>query len=329
MNRNVTIVMYHFVRDLVHSRYPEIKGLTVEGFKGQIDYIKRHYNIIKMQDLIAAISSKDLIIPPRAVLLTFDDGYIDHYTNVFPLLSNAGLQGSFFPSARAIEDYEVLDVNKIHFILASVQDKSAIIKSIFTTLDESRRQYNLNDNNTYYSELAVPNRFDSADVIFIKRMLQWALPEDLRIKITNSLFKKFVTKDESAFSTELYMNIDQLICMKQNGMFIGNHCYNHRWMDKLTTEEQIKEVDMSLQFLQKIGVGEVGWVMCYPYGAYNESMMPLLKARGCVAGLSVEVRIADLDQDNPLALPRLDTNDLPKTGDLQPNEWTMKAGGWA
>lgn len=95
MNRNVTIVMYHFVRELVHSRYPEIKGLTVEGFKGQLEYIKRHYNIIKMQDLLAAISSKDLIMPPRAVLLTFDDGYIDHYTNVFPLLSNAGLQGSF------------------------------------------------------------------------------------------------------------------------------------------------------------------------------------------------------------------------------------------
>ena len=34
---NLTIVMYHYVRDLKNSRYPDIKGLDVSLFKEQID----------------------------------------------------------------------------------------------------------------------------------------------------------------------------------------------------------------------------------------------------------------------------------------------------
>jgi len=65
--------------------------------------------------------------------------------------------------------------------------------------------------------------------------------------------------------------------------------------------------------------------MCYPYGAYNHSLLNLLKDRGCVVGLTTHVGIADLKQDVPLTLPRLDTNDLPKNSNASPNEWTIKA----
>ncbi|MGV8982708.1 hypothetical protein [Clostridium sp.] len=34
----VSIVMYHYVRDLKNSRYPEIKGLDYNLFKNQIDF---------------------------------------------------------------------------------------------------------------------------------------------------------------------------------------------------------------------------------------------------------------------------------------------------
>ena len=35
----LTVIMYHYVRDLKHSRYPDIKGLQVEEFRGQIQYL--------------------------------------------------------------------------------------------------------------------------------------------------------------------------------------------------------------------------------------------------------------------------------------------------
>ena len=37
----LTVVMYHYVRDLKHSRYPAIKGLDVSLFKGQVSFLKK------------------------------------------------------------------------------------------------------------------------------------------------------------------------------------------------------------------------------------------------------------------------------------------------
>ncbi len=57
MNRRVTIVMYHFVRELKRSRFPDIKGLSIEEFRGQIEYIRRHYSVVGVPDLLAALGS--------------------------------------------------------------------------------------------------------------------------------------------------------------------------------------------------------------------------------------------------------------------------------
>lgn len=38
------IVMYHYTRDLRHSRYPKIKGLDLELFKEQIQWFTRGGN---------------------------------------------------------------------------------------------------------------------------------------------------------------------------------------------------------------------------------------------------------------------------------------------
>ena len=97
----LTIVMYHYVRDLRHSRYPEIKGLSRDEFAEQVQYIKRHYNVVSGQELMNAIA-EDSPLPPRPLLLTFDDGYIDHFTEVFPVLDRANLPGCFFPPAKCI-----------------------------------------------------------------------------------------------------------------------------------------------------------------------------------------------------------------------------------
>ena len=45
MVNNLTIVMYHYVRDLKNSRFPGIKGLELDLFKEQIEYLHKHYNI--------------------------------------------------------------------------------------------------------------------------------------------------------------------------------------------------------------------------------------------------------------------------------------------
>src|SRR5687767_5962186 len=114
----VTLVMYHYVRDLRRSRYPGIKGLTIDAFRGQLAYLRKHYNFVSGAEVIAAIADGHRLAP-RAALLTFDDGYIDHFANVFPILDREQIPACFFPPAASVLEGRILDVNKIHFVLAS------------------------------------------------------------------------------------------------------------------------------------------------------------------------------------------------------------------
>jgi peptidoglycan/xylan/chitin deacetylase (PgdA/CDA1 family) len=164
----------------------------------------------------------------------------------------------------------------------------------------------------YYQKFAAPGRFDTAEVVFIKRMLQKHLPEAVRSQIIDRLFSEFVSEDEEAFARELYMDIDQIRCMRKHGMFFGGHGAGHFWMDSLTPEIQEKEVDATVGFLEEIGVDSDRRVFSYPYGGHNESLSGILQKRGFQIGLTVKPEIASLDIHNPLALPRLDTNDLPR-----------------
>ena len=63
----ITIVMYHYVRDLSRTRYPEIKGLTIEKFEGQLDYLCKHYDICNLGRVISAIRGEGELPPPDLV----------------------------------------------------------------------------------------------------------------------------------------------------------------------------------------------------------------------------------------------------------------------
>jgi peptidoglycan/xylan/chitin deacetylase (PgdA/CDA1 family) len=323
MSQRVSIIMYHYVRELTHSRYPDIKGLSVDLFEAQIGYIQKHYNVISAYNLMDAVQS-GAQLPPNALLLSFDDAYSDHFSYVFPILDREGLPGCFFPSARCILERRVLDVNKIHFILASVPNKFELVDAVKGYVDAYLGRYELEINDYYWDKVAKPSRWDPAEVIFVKRMLQRELPEELRWIITDDLFKKYVSSDERAFAEELYMSMDQLACLDRNGMYVGSHGFDHYWLNYLLPEEQEREVDLAIHFLEKIGVDASRWVMCYPNGGYDDSLLEILAARGCVLGLTTEVGIADLGRDHPLRLPRLNTNDLPKDAEAAPNKWTLK-----
>lgn len=295
---SLTVVMYHYVRDLERSRYPRIKGLQIRDFRQQLAHIIRHYRVITAEDLLGGDQ-----LPPNSALLTFDDGFADHYLNVFPLLDEARVQGLFFPPAMPVIEGKVLDVHKLHFVLASVDDLEPLVDRI--------RKAAGRDFEACYKQHAIASRFDPAPVIFVKRMLQAVLPEEERAAIVDELFRRYVTAHEPTFSAELYMTLDQLRCMMRNGMYVGSHGYRHAWMGRLGATAQAEEVDRSLDFLGSLGVDSTRWIMSYPYGDTNDGLVSLLKSRGCAAAFTTEVGVAK-DGCDPLRLPRIDTNDIAK-----------------
>ena len=306
--------MYHYVRDLQNSRYPDIKGMDVSLFKKQISFFKEHFNPVTIEETIAAYD-KGYKLPENALLLTFDDGYIDHFTTAFPILQDNNIQGSFFIPGKTFTENVLLDVNKIHFILSCAPINelySDVLKNLNYVIEN--KEYTERTKEELIEEYAVANRFDSKEVIFIKRLLQTVLPEDIRNRISSELFKKYVGIEEDKFARELYMNLDQIKCMKRNGMFIGLHGYDHYWLGKLDEQKMHDDINKSLEVLSDV-VDKDSFIMNYPYGSYNNSVLSFLREKGCKLGMTTEVRIADIDVDDRLLLPRLDCNDFPPKSD--------------
>ena len=305
--------MYHYTRDLRNSRYPEIKGLDRSLFEEQLVFFKNNYNVIKMEDVFNYFE-KGENLPEKPLLLTFDDGYLDNYTVALPLLKKYGFQGSFFIPAKTFCENKMLDVNKVHFILATVQEGGKIenlVEDIKIMIDEYRNEYeNIADNDTLYKELAIANRFDDKDTVFCKRVLQNALPESVRNMISSRLFAKYVGVDENVFARELYLDREQIALMKNEGMFIGIHGYDHYWLGKLETEEMKTDIDRALVAMNDyIDVNK--WVINYPYGSYNNEVIDYISSKGCVLAFTSEVGVALLEPDKKYVLPRLDCNDFP------------------
>jgi peptidoglycan/xylan/chitin deacetylase (PgdA/CDA1 family) len=287
-------------------------------FKQQIEFFEKNYNFVGMKDVIEAVYDGKRL-PEKAILLSFDDGYIDHFTNVFPILANKGIPGLFAMPGKIIREEKVLDVNKIHFILAS-----ASIEQVKTLLYKKLKKYReagffIPSDQELYDKNAVANRFDSADTIFVKRILQNAIDEKARNLIVDEMFRELVTENEKAFVSELYLSMDQIRTMKKYNMYFGLHGYEHYWFDKLSEEQYKADIGNALDVFDGV-IDRKEWVFCYPYGATQESLLKYCSEIGCVAGVTTEPQIADLDVINPMLIPRYDTNDYPPKVEI-PKSW--------
>lgn len=311
------ISMYHYTRDLVHSRYPEIKGMDSTLFRQQIEFMKYNFNIVTMEQVIAAVEGQEEL-PEKALLLTFDDGYIDNYTVALPILEEYGVQGSFFIPGKTFDTHQLLDVNKIHYILASA-DILQLVEDMKKKMDYYRgKEFDYASTDELFNEYAVANRFDVKEVIFVKRMLQTVLPERLRNIISSNLFERYVGVTEEQLAYELYMTKDQIKVMKRHGMFIGVHGYDHYWLGNLSQEQMKQDVSMALDVMDEF-IDRKHWVMNYPYGNYNQDVLDYIESQGACVGLTTNVRVAQIGVDSALELPRLDCNDFPPKSDRYKN----------
>lgn len=318
MNDNastLTIVMYHYVRDLPHTRHPRIKGLLTSDFQGQLDYLERHYALVPMSAVMAAVRG-EAVLPPKACLLTFDDGFSDHYATVWPILRERRLSAAFFPPARAVEEREILDVHKLHFVLASAPDTENLVRTTLQLVAEHRSSYDLPEDRELWANYATASRFDPPEIVFIKRLLQHGLPPPVRGRIVADLFTQYVSHDARSFADELYLTVSQLREMIGAGMEIGGHGYRHDWLEHQTREQQAEEIGRTRRFLEQLHGTSASraWAMCYAYGSYNTITLELLAEVGCVLGFTTHVGV-NHDLCRPLELARLDTNDLPRRAD--------------
>lgn len=88
------ILMYHYINseEPLRSRL----GVSPQSFEKQMRFLREHkYNILSLEELTDLIRNKKRI-PAKTVAITFDDGYLDNYTNAYPVLKKYNIPATIF-----------------------------------------------------------------------------------------------------------------------------------------------------------------------------------------------------------------------------------------
>ena len=310
--KEINIVAYHYVREIKNSKYPNIKGIEFNIFKKQIKFFKKKFDIISADDFVEIIETKKIINHKKPLLLlTFDDGYKDHYNYVFPTLIDEKITGCFYPPIK-IFNGDVLDVNKIHYILEKFDDKKILLDEILLYL---KNEFEINIKSLVNKKNRLHNfkvpEYDDHHTIIIKKILNKILPLVISRKTCNHFFKKYVNSNLKTFSKELYISSKNLKEMSDNNMHIGSHGVNHLLWNTLNEQEQEKEIVNSKRFFKKKLINLKNFSVCFPWGSYNSSSVKILKKRKVKFALtSNSGNIFFGKRYNRFTLPRYDANEF-------------------
>ncbi len=88
--KQIPILMYH---SIAQSTNPKFKQFAVPPalFAEHMTYLRQHsYTPINVTQLVCMLSQGKFALPERPVVLTFDDGFADFYTNALPVLQQCG-----------------------------------------------------------------------------------------------------------------------------------------------------------------------------------------------------------------------------------------------
>jgi len=309
-NSSLTIIMYHYVRKVKNSLYPKLKAFEISDFKKQIKFLKENYNILKSDQILQILKDKKIPKKP-SVLLTFDDGYSDHY-EVSEFLSKHHLEGFFYVVGSAVKREKIMDVNKIQFIMEKEQNSYKLIKMVLEKYKKIKGQeINLRSIEKNAVKEHKYNLFDNFENFFLKGLLRIWIEKETRQKILNGLFKEIIDEDEKSFANKLYLKKKQMVEMKKNNMNFGVHGYEHFPLGYLKEDEQKKQFEKSINFLKFLNQDIKETSVCYPNGSYNHNTLKLMKKYQFAFGLTINNGcIQKKNIKNNFELPRIDVTKI-------------------
>lgn len=93
----VMILCYHGVTARAERMEDDPTGLHIraERFEAQLEHLRRRYRVLSLGEYLAA-RREGRRLPPRSVVITFDDGYRNFYTMAAPRLRERGLPAALF-----------------------------------------------------------------------------------------------------------------------------------------------------------------------------------------------------------------------------------------
>ncbi len=227
------IIMFHYVKR--NSNYYHFNVMAFENF------VKKNVsNIVSLRSYLKGDNKNKFV-------LSFDDGTIDHYNNVFPILKKYNVSG-VFSVCDNVFNKKILIIQKIHYLIEN-KGVNFVYEKLCTYLPKK--------NFDKYKGL-----FNDKEK-FIKRILQQILTPRQSTKILNKI--AFLCKIDFT-ELKLYIDKEKIFEMQHYGNEFLYHTKNHLFLNQLSYKKQLREIRKIKYYKKKYNFLNI---ISLPFGVYD------------------------------------------------------------
>ena len=256
------VLVYHRVNE---GQDPIFGGVPLKVFKNQMECLSEYFNVFPLEELVRGAKYKD--IPPRAVAITFDDGYLDNYENAFPILKSLNLPATIFLATGAIDTNGFLWHD-----------------SLFDAFRRTRVKVTSIEGRDYPLRTAAERR---AGVDAFRRYLRNCDHDQLDSLLAT--LRSALRVRTPCVNRRRYLNWREVQEMSQSQITFGAHTVTHPLLTRISLQEAGKEIVNSRDMIEK-RLGSYTRLFAYPNGHredFNERIKRVLKEAGFVCAVTI------------------------------------------
>ncbi|BET68701.1 hypothetical protein ASA1KI_36190 [Opitutales bacterium ASA1] len=281
------VLVYHRVGSCALD--PLLLTVSPERFDAQMRVVREHFEPIDAETF-AALAVEDRL-PPRAVCVTFDDGYLDNLTNAAPILERRGVPGCVFVATGLVEggveswwdaiEPIVAGVRRAHGELRLVDEGGEIVIGGLDDDPDALEGWNVE----------MPDR--TPRHALYRRLLSWLHDRPVaRIAEHLGRLRAWVGADASPRTERRFMTIEQVgKAARAPGITIGGHTHHHPVLATLPFHAQVAEIAAGRRALET-WTGRAPSVFAYPFGTVDQYRP---ESRGAVAAAGFEFGFANMN----------------------------------
>jgi len=236
------VLIYHRVHPQASADFPG--RLDAGRFDAQMALIRRHCHPVALADAVPALREGSL--PPRAVAVTFDDGYADNAEIALPILLRHGVPATFFVASGFLDGGRMWNDS----VAESIRRAPA------GTLDLRDLQLGSHQLVSQVQRSRVAARV----IMSIKR-----LPQEERQARVEAICERIGV----ALPDDLMMTSAQVRSLSQAGMEVGAHTVSHPILRTLDEQAARHEIQGNREALERI-VGTAVRSFAYPNGKLDD-----------------------------------------------------------
>jgi len=228
---SLIVLNYHRIGNAEQTPYdPGTFSATATEFDQQISCLKKRFRLVTLEEAFS-FAMGQVSLRHTCVLITFDDGYLDNYTQAFDILRAHGVQGVFFLPTYFIGTSHLPWWDVIAYIVKCSQQRQ--IRLEYPT----KAVFDL-DREDLHSVLRRILMFFKQPAVKDSQRFLWGLEEACGAS----------RPGESA--ERCFLSWQEAQEMQNAGMAFGSHTHSHEILSKLPDEQQYEELVHSRQILE-------------------------------------------------------------------------------